>query len=100
MIGRRVARVGDLERPGDYCGPFKGYTGDLLAVFYIKPNEADSGPGRIGHVVSPPHRFRECPDGSLEVRESISDRTAGQDPGTPGDGWHGYLDEGHVWRQV
>lgn len=101
MIGRRVSRIDELKRPGDYFGPTTGYTGDLLAVFFIKPNVPDDQKhGRISHVVSPPHRFRECADGSLEIRESISDRVAGQDPSTPGDGWHGYLDEGHVWRQV
>jgi hypothetical protein len=99
--GRRVASVNELKRPGDYCGPLIGYTGDMEAVFFIKPNVPDDqAHGRIHHVLSPPHRFRECPDGSLEIRESISDRTRGQDPSTPGDGWHGYLDEGHIWRQV
>lgn len=104
MIGRRVASFNDIEKPGDYYGPVKGYTGDLPAVFFKKPNcddpDAPAAARGIHHVVSPPHVFRECPDGSLEIRESISDRYARQADDTPGDGWHGYLDEGHVWRQV
>jgi hypothetical protein len=78
-----------------------GYTGDKPCVWFLKPNARDPGvPTRarsVQHVVCPPHTFRECPDGSLEIRASIGD-TAG--PGTESDGWHGYLDEGHVWRQV
>lgn len=29
MIGRRVATIAEIERPGDYCGPVKGYTGHV-----------------------------------------------------------------------
>jgi hypothetical protein len=101
VIGRRVDSIDKLERPGDYYGPDTGYTNGVAAVFFVKPNVPDDRKhGRISHVVSPPHRFRECPDGSLEIRESISDRTRDQPADSPGDGWHGYLDEGHVWRQV
>lgn len=94
-VGRRREHIGDLELPGDYCGPIMGYSGPgVPAVFFLLPNaglESDL-PARhsIDHVVSPPHRFRECPDGSLEIRESI-----GAQPR-----WHGYLDEGHRWRGV
>jgi hypothetical protein len=35
MIGRRVATVGDVERPGDYCGPIRGYTGGKEACFCL-----------------------------------------------------------------
>ena len=54
----------------------------------------------LHHVCSPPHEFRECPDGSLEIRASIGAVRTPQDP--PGDHfvWHGYLDEGHVWRDA
>jgi hypothetical protein len=95
MIGRRVADISDLERPGDYCGPITGYTGpDTPAVFFLLPNARDKdaprGQSHIHHVVSPPHVFRECPDGSLEIRQSIGAMPY----------WHGYLDEGHVWRSV
>lgn len=83
----------DLE-PGDYCGPISGYTGGKPAVFFLLPNarDDDAHPSERGvhHVVSPPHVFTEQPDGSLEIRESIL--SAG--------GWHGYLDEGHRWREV
>jgi hypothetical protein len=92
------------EFPGDYCGPTSSYTGSLPAVFFLKPNARDEGvPVRarsVQHVVSPPHVFRECPDGSLEIRASISDRVRGDTTGESSDGWHGFLDEGHIWRQV
>jgi hypothetical protein len=94
MIGRRVASIGEIERPGDYFGPVMGYTGDKEACFFLKPNARDEGaPPRsrsVQHVTFPPHTYRECPDGSLEIRASI-----GAQPW-----WHGYLDEGNVWRQV
>lgn len=102
LIGRRVATVGEIVLPGDYCGPIVGYTGlGMESCFFLKPNARRRGePARarsVQHVNFPPHTYRECPDGSLEIRNSIGDRT-----GTNGesDGWHGYLDEGHVWRQV
>lgn len=108
MVGRRMPHhdytFPILERPGDYAGPVMGYTGDKPAVFFLKPNardpDAPAAARAVQHVCSPPHVFRECDDGSLEIRESIGDRKANEKPGAPGDGWHGYLDEGHVWRQV
>ncbi len=104
MIGRRVRSFGEIERPGDYFGPHVGMTGDLPAVFYLKPNARDpDAPLRargVNHVCSPPHTFRECPDGSLEIRPSISNLLAGDTTGQSDDSWHGYLDEGHIWRQV
>lgn len=110
MIGRRLPVVdGKLtypEQPGDYC-PVLGFTGDLPAVFFLKPNarDADAVPRAraIQHVTSPPHTFRECTDGSLEIRNSIGD-TLTHPTGMPefdvSDGWHGYLDEGNVWRKA
>ena len=104
MIGRRVASLAEVERPGDYFGPTAGYTGDVPAVFFLKPNARDEdAPPRarsVQHVCSPPHVFRECPDGSLEIRPSISNLMRGDPDGRTDDGWHGYLDEGHVWRQA
>jgi hypothetical protein len=104
VIGRRVMRIEDIERPGDYFGPTTAYTGSLPAVFFLKPNARDEGAlarsRSVQHVVSPPHTFRECPDGSLEIRNSISNLCRGDAGGNTDDGWHGYLDEGHVWRQV
>lgn len=84
MKGRRVTHMPEL--PGDYYGPVMGYTGELPAVFYIKPNAI-----RTHYVVSPPHRFTEEADGSLTITDSIGD-TAG--PGSVSDGWHGYLTRG------
>jgi hypothetical protein len=48
-------------------------------------------------VTSPPWTFRECPDGSVEVRASI---LCGRSETEPSGYWHGFLDEGHVWREV
>jgi hypothetical protein len=106
VIGRRVTSRAEVEQPGDYCGPVKGYTGDLEACFFLKPNARDEGvPPRarsVQHVCFSPdhHSYRECPDGSLEIRPSISNLLSRDATGQSDDGWHGYLDEGHVWRQV
>ena len=103
MIGRRVGSFGEIERPGDYFGPDDGgMTGGIPAVWFLKPNARDegapAGARSIGHVCSPPHTFRECPDGSLEIRNSISNLVRGDTDGSSDDGWHGFLDEGHSWR--
>ena len=77
-----------IAEPGDYMGPMTEFTGpNRPAVFFRLPN------GEFGHVCSPPHTFRECPDGSLEIRPSIL--FTGSEHGHD---WHGYLDEGSVWR--
>ncbi len=98
MRGRRLPLSTWPTEPGDYMGPIMGYTDDKPAVFFLKPNARDpSAPPvarSIQHVVSPPHVFRECPDGSLEIRESLGDMHNGVS-----DGWHGYLDEDHQWRK-
>lgn len=92
--GRRVGTIAEINQPGDYCGPIRGYTGDELSCFFLLPNSRDDGASGgqriIHHVNFPPHKYRECPDGSLEIRDSI-----GAEPW-----WHGYLDEGHSWRGV
>ena len=100
MIGRRLQpvidelgqRLPELEQAGDYCGPIRGYTGDVEACFFLLPNARDEGvrggQRAIHHVCFPPHTYRECPDGSLEIRASIGAMPF----------WHGYLDEGHHWR--
>ena len=77
--------------PGDYCGPIEGYTADRPSVFFRLPVPTEHGSSGLRHVCSPPHTFRECADGSLEIRESILAVDEGH--------WHGYLDEGHVWRE-
>lgn len=99
MVGRRVGSRAEIERAGDYWyDPDGSYTGDRPAVMFLLPiarDEEVSNPGArsIHHVCSPPHVFRECADGSIEVRESIGAYGWG-----PNHVWHGYLDEGHRWR--
>lgn len=85
----------DME-PGDYCGPYTGYTDDKPAVSFLLPASAPVGARGRRHVTSPPHVFTEQPDGSLEIRESLGCAPA------PGGGylWHGYLDAGNRWREV
>lgn len=112
MKGRRVATVEDITQPGDYCGPVMGYTGDRPAVFYKLPVDDPQIPMSVGitmaHICSPPHTFRECADGSLEIRNSILHTYRYWEPfGAPHETqhqvtwqWHGYLDEGHEWRTV
>lgn len=83
-------------RPGDY-GLYHGYTGDKLALFFIKPN------GSRGHITfggPDDHTYEEHEDGSITVNPSISNLKR-DDPGdgSTDDGWHGYLESG-VWRQV
>jgi hypothetical protein len=102
--GRRVTSLSEIIEPGDYFGPATGYTEDLPAVFFLKPHARNPGTSSrarsVQHVCSPPHIFRECPDGSLEIRPSISSLLRRDTTGGSDDGWHGYLDEGHRWRQV
>lgn len=97
--GRRIPAGGDpfhdLEQPGDYSGPVNdpGHE-DRPTVHFLVPVDHTWGDGRyhLAAVCSPPHVFRECDDGSLEIRESIAVDGAVT--------WHGYLDEGHVWRTL
>src|SRR5260221_212200 len=103
VIGRRVASFDALERAGDYFRPddVKYPDGVRQQVWFLLPiHEGETmydhptlGSGLHG-VSSPPWTFRECPDGSLEIRASIA--CGGHYP--EGEYWHGYLDEGHVWR--
>lgn len=106
MKGRRIpieycfgrALYPALTRPGDYSGPITGWTAYVPAVFFLKPNAHDPrAPLRarhIQHVCSPPHTFIEEADGSLTIKDSISD-LAGMNSAS--DGWHGYLTKG-VWH--
>lgn len=99
---RRVATFEDLEQAGDYTGPHlvQYPDGDRPQVWFLLPvhhgagkyDRPDEGSGLHG-VTSPPWDFRECADGSLEIRASIG---CGPQPYY----WHGYLDEGSTWRQV
>lgn len=100
---RRVASMDDLECPGDYSGPHplivKGGKEDTC-VYYLLPihvgadkyDHSTQGSG-LHMVTSPPHTFRECEDGSLEIRASIG---CGKQPYY----WHGYLNEGNVWEEI
>jgi hypothetical protein len=104
-IGRRIPldENGELPlgsfNPGDYCGPVAQPNDSSTSVYFLLPGARDEGvqgPMRAIHrVAQPPHTFRECEDGSLEIRASIGCHNP--------DGsfyWHGYLDEGHQWREV
>jgi len=98
MIGRRVSAFDDIEQPGDYCYALVEENGtEVPNIWFLLPIARDEGVPNaaraIHRVASPPHKFRFCDDGSIEVRESIG---AGPSPYY----WHGYLDEGHVWREV
>lgn len=102
-----VPESGDINeimwdmKPGDYCGPYMGYTGTKPCVCFILPGGTDltqhdpPNTQGFGHVTAPPHSFTEQPDGSLEIRESIL-----YTQGNTGWTWHGYLDAGNVWREV
>ena len=110
--GRRVATFAELERGGDYClvednvvrvDPETQEPAERRpTVFFLLPTARDEdvhGPMRSVHQVQePPHVFRHCDDGSIEIRESIGCGPASSTD--TGYYWHGYLDEGHIWRQV
>jgi len=67
VIGRRLPVVDGVptfpEQAGDYCGPVE-WNGKST-VFFLKPNARDAD--------VPPYTFRECADGSLEIRQSLGD---------------------------
>lgn len=104
MIGRRLPNDVGIDtwpdwQPGDYSGPrtyVDGHGVEHLALWFRPPTG-----GHLAHVEFPPHTFRECADGSIEVRASIGlYGPAPADGSPPSHEWHGFLDEGHVWRQV
>ena len=110
---RRVASSEDLEQPGDYAldtiedsdGASKRCVWFLLPIHRPGETRFDrSSPGSGLHMVTePPWTLRECPDGSIEIRASIGSRWSTADDVPEGAGpyyWHGYLDEGNVWRQL
>lgn len=98
MIGRRLAIDHPIAtwpewEPGDYTGPRPYVDGNgvkHLALWFRPPTG-----GHLAHVEFPPHTFRECDDGSVEVRASIALYNASRVHE-----WHGFLDEGHVWREA
>lgn len=91
-----------LKKAGDYYGPTsKPNEGsdERPSVWFLLPIARDpdvpATARGLRRVTTPPHVFRECPDGSLEIRESIAAYGYFMEVL-----WHGYLDEGHVWREV
>lgn len=105
MIGRRVETLDEIKKAGDYC-LIEGYTGDKPAVMFLLPTASDDDARRVDpehpanglhHVTSPPHDFRECEDGSVEVFPSIGAYGPNPDAGYI---WHGYLTKGHDWREA
>lgn len=102
FVGRRVASLDEVERPGDYClssieeqGVVKPAIWFLLPIHEgeTKYDHPSRGSG-LHMVTEPPWTFRECSDGSIEVRASIA---CGRHD-AEGEYWHGWLDEGHIWR--
>jgi hypothetical protein len=88
---RRVASFDELERAGDYTGPHpvEYPEGDRQQVWFLLPvhqgadkyDHTRDGDGVHG-VSSPPWEFRA----SIGCGQPFY--------------WHGYLDEGNIWRQV
>lgn len=103
MIGRRVAGIDELERGGDYAR-FTDANGNDVVYFLLPGARDEDAKGErraLYHVAQPPHTFRECADGSLEIRASIACYGSRTNPNEePPMVWHGFLDEGHVWRQA
>lgn len=106
MIGRRVKTIDDIEKAGDYCLTGEFNANDDKAnrgVWFLLPihegktkfDRPTRGSG-LHRVSEPPWTFRECDDGSVEIRASIACGRMHPE----GEYWHGFLDEGHVWRQV
>jgi hypothetical protein len=98
---RRVATFDEITQAGDYCLSAVEYEGvSKPQVWFLLPthkgtdkfDRADEHSSLHG-ISEPPWTFRECDDGSLEVRASIG---CGPQPYY----WHGYLDEGNIWREV
>jgi hypothetical protein len=98
-----VADLDDIEQAGDYSGPHPityGENDERRVVWFLLPTHKGAGKydrpdehSGLHGVYEPPWTFRECADGSLEIRASIG---CGGQPFY----WHGYLDEGNTWRQV
>lgn len=102
MQGRRVATFDEIEKAGDYClGSIEDHGTSKRCVWFLLPiHEGETKYDRptrgsgIHAVHEPPWVFRECDDGSVEIRASIA--WGRSEP--EGEYWHGYLDEGHNWR--
>ncbi len=115
---RRGDTFDDLERAGDYYYVRHGSAddddqdenveGEAASLWFLLPihegatkfDHPTRGSG-IHRIAEPPWTFRECADGSIEARASIACGRHDVDPetgATPGEHFHGYLDEGNVWR--
>lgn len=102
FVGRRVADFDAIERAGDYClSAIEEHGETKPCIWFLLPiHEGDTKydrPSRgsgLHMVTEPPWAFRDCPDGSIEVRASIA---CGRHD-AEGEYWHGWLDEGHIWR--
>jgi hypothetical protein len=95
--GRRVANVGELEKPGDYTVAY--VDGELAAIWFILPGDPEMSWGRIaaeGHGSGDEPEWSICEeaDGSVTVSPSIQQHELGNVPY-----WHGHLQHG-VWREV
>lgn len=97
---RRVDSFDELERAGDYCLT-PGAEGETAALWFLLPihegatkyDRPTRGSG-VHRIMEPPWTLRECADGSVEARASIA--CGRHDP--EGEYFHGYLDEGNIWR--
>lgn len=98
---RRVHSMDDLEQAGDYYGPTDevDQEGNVTGrgVWFLLPihefERVTEGSG-LHRVSEPPWSFRECADGSLEIRASI---LCGRTDERPEGYFHGFLNEGNVW---
>jgi hypothetical protein len=102
---RRVQSFDDLSQAGDYFGPTDEVNAEGEKVgrgvwFLLPLHEGSSvferpteGSG-LHRVSEPPWTFRECDDGSLEIRASI---LCGRTDERPEGYFHGFLNEGNVW---
>jgi hypothetical protein len=100
-IARRVAAFDDIAQAGDYfLGAIQEDGVSKPMVWFLLPihvgndmfDHATPGSGLHG-VSSPPWTFRECDDGSLEIRASIACGRGTKD----GEYFHGWLNEHNEW---
>jgi len=98
-----VASFDVIEKAGDYFGPTDEVDADGKVigrgVWFLLPihqgglfDFATPGSG-LHRVTEPPWTFRECADGSLEIRASIACGRGSPD----GEYFHGWLNEHSVW---
>ncbi len=103
---RRVETFDNIEKAGDYCGPKSIYLSGGKkgrVVWFLLPihegkhvYERPTRGSGLHAVYEPPWSFRECSDDSVEIRASIA--CGRHDP--EGEYFHGFLDEGNIWREA